>query len=280
MAGLLRRWPCIAACALALAAAFPVAAQVPVQTPVPGPSRTLGACRADNVHWVKGDGLCLPIRSFAPQRAPRGAAGHGPVLVVFLHGNTGNPAAPVGDDLSAFAADVARLRGVVAVTMTRPGHTASDGRPADGLFRPQLLPDSPDGPAVADAIATLRRHHNARRVVMVGFSGGSRLIARMVQNRIGGFDAAVLYACPCEDPAAEIAEAVPEGNPLYPRALQLAVITGTRDYGTRGGRDFVRVIGARGTRASFRALRGQAHVFDDHAWSTAVKPTVLRFVRG
>jgi poly(3-hydroxybutyrate) depolymerase len=265
-----------AALALALAAA-PAAAQAPAppQPQVPGPSQTQGACRADNVHWVMGDGLCLPIRSFAPRRVP-----HGPVLVVFLHGNTWGPDSPVGDDLAAFAEDIARLRGVVAVTMTRPGHTATDGRPADGLFRPQLLPDSPDAPAVADAIATLKRHYGARRVVMVGFSGGSRLIARMVQNRIGGFDAAVLYACPCEDPAAEIADAVPEGNAVYPRPLQLAVITGTLDYGTRGGRDFVRVIGARSTQATFRPLRGQAHVFDDRAWTTAVKPTLLRFIRG
>jgi len=263
------------ALALALAAGATAAAQVPVQDPVPGPSRSQGACRADNVHWVKGDGLCLPIRSFAPRRPP-----HAPVLVVFLHGNTGSPTAPVGDDLSGFAADLARTRGVVAVAMTRPGHTAADGRPADGLYRPQLLPDSPDAPAVADAVAALKRHYGARRVVMVGFSGGSRLIARMVQNRIGAIDGAVLYACPCEDPAAEIAEAVPEGSAVYPRPLELALITGTRDYGTRGGRDFVRVVGARSMRATFRPLRGQAHVFDDHAWSTAVKPAVLRVIRG
>ena len=73
---------------------------------------------------------------------------------------------------------------------------------------------------------------------------------------------------------------MPEGNAVYPRPLQLAVITGTLDYGTRGGRDFVRVIGARGTQATFRPLRGQAHVFDDRAWTTAVKPTLLRFIRG
>jgi poly(3-hydroxybutyrate) depolymerase len=251
-------------CAAALAFAAGAAADARAQ-----------ACRADNVRWVAGDGLCLPMRSFAPRRIPRD-----PVLVVFLHGNTGGPGVPVGDDLGAFAADIARTRGVVAATLTRPGHTAPDGRTADGPFRRQLLPDSPDGPAIAGAIAALKRHHGARRVVLVGFSGGSRLIARMVQNRIGGFDAAVLHACPCEDPAAEIAAAVPAGSALYPRPLQLAVITGTRDYGTRGGRDFVRTIGARGTRATFRPLRGQAHVFDDHAWRTAVKPTVLRFIRG
>jgi ABC-type phosphonate transport system ATPase subunit len=53
--------------------------------------QTHGACRADNVNWVMGDGLCLPIRSFAPRRIQRGM-----VLVVFLHGNVGAPDAPVG----------------------------------------------------------------------------------------------------------------------------------------------------------------------------------------
>jgi poly(3-hydroxybutyrate) depolymerase len=269
-----------AALALALAAAAPAAAQAPPDLRIPGPLSTHGACRADNVNWVIGGGLCLPIRSFAPPRAPGSGRVGGGVLVVFLHGNTWGPDSPVGDDLSGFAADIAQQRGVVAVTMTRPGHTGADGRPAEGMFRPQLLPDSPDASEVADAIARLKRHYGARRVVVVGFSGGSRLIARMVQNRLGAFDAAVLYACPCEDPANEIADAVPEGNLLYPRHLQLAVITGTLDYGTRGGREFVRVIGMRGTRATFSPLRDQAHVFDDRAWSTAIKPVLLRFIRG
>jgi poly(3-hydroxybutyrate) depolymerase len=266
----------VAALALALAAAPPAAAQAPPDLRIPGPVATRGACRADNVTWVMGDGLCLPIRSFAAVRAPP----RGGVLVVFLHGNTWGPDSAVGDDLSGFAADIAQQRGVVAVTMTRPGHTGADGRPAEGMFRPQLLPDSPDASQVADAIARLKRHYGARRVVLVGFSGGSRMIARMVQNRLGAFDAAVLYACPCEDPANEIADAVPEGNALYPRHLQLAVITGTLDYGTRGGREFVRVVGMRGTRATFSPLRDQAHVFDDRAWSTAIKPVLLRFIRG
>jgi poly(3-hydroxybutyrate) depolymerase len=273
----------VAALAIMLAATLvigpPAAAQAPPDLRIPGPVQTHGACRADNVTWVMGDGLCLPIRSFAPRRVQRGM-----VLVVFLHGNVGAPNAPVGDDLSGFAADIAQgsaaQQGVIAVAMTRPGHTGADGRPAEGMFRPQLFADSADGPAVADAVARLKRHYGARRVVMVGFSGGSRLIARMVQNRLGAFDAAVLYACPCEDPANEIAEAVPEGNALYPRRLQLAVITGTLDYGTRGGPAFVRVVGMRGAPATFRPLRNQAHVFDDFAWSTAVKPALLRFIRG
>jgi dienelactone hydrolase len=255
--------------------ARPAVAQAPPTLRIPGPLGTRGACRADNVAYVLGDGLCLPIRSFAARPAPRS-----PVLVVFLHGNTFGPDSPVGDDLSGFAADIARSAGVVAVTMTRPGHTGADGRPAEGMFRPQLLPDSPDAPQVAAALAALKRHWHARRLVLVGFSGGSRLIARMVQNRLGGFDAAVLYACPCEDPAAEIAEAVPEGNAAYPRPLHLAVITGTRDYGTRGGREFVRVVGVRGSQATFRPLRDQEHVFDDHAWTTAIRPTLLRYIRG
>jgi poly(3-hydroxybutyrate) depolymerase len=264
-----------AALALALAAAQPAAAQAPPDLRIPGPVSTHGACRADNVNWVIGGGLCLPIRSFAPRRVTRGM-----VLVVFLHGNVGDPNAPVGDDLSGFATDIAQQPGVIAVAMTRPGHTGADGRPAEGMFRPQLFADSADSPAVADAVARLKRHYGARRVVMVGFSGGSRMIARMVQNRLGAFDAAVLYACPCEDPANEIADAVPEGNLLYPRHLQLAVITGTLDYGTRGGREFVRVIGMRGTRATFSPLHDQAHVFDDRAWTTAIKPVLLRFIRG
>jgi hypothetical protein len=62
--------------------------------------------------------------------------------------------------------------------------------------------------------------------------------------------------------------------------LQLAVITGTLDYGTRGGPEFVRVVGMRGTRATFLPLRNQAHVFDDFAWSSTIKPELLRFIRG
>ncbi len=232
------------------------------------------ACRGDNVHGVVGDGLCLPLRSFAPRRVPRD-----PTLVVFLHGNSGGPSVPVADDLSSFAADLARVRGIVAVTLTRPGHTGRDGRIADGPFRPQLLPDSPDVPAVAEAIVRLKRHYRARRVVVVGFSGGSRLIARMVQLRLGSFDAGLLYACPCEDPAAEIASALPEGARAYPRPLRLTLITGTSDTGTRGGRDFARVLAARHVQASFRPLRGIGHVFDDHVWATTLRPSLLRLAQ-
>ena len=277
----MRRAFAIAALATGLAGGEAAAVQAPAPAPVAAPVQApvqaqapRAACRGDHVHGVIGDGLCLPLRSFAPRRVPRN-----PVLVVFLHGNTGGPDVPVGDDLASYAADIARQPGTVAVTLTRPGHTGTDGRVADGPFRPQLLPDSPDIPAVAEAIAALKRHYHARRVVVVGFSGGSRLIARMVQLQLGTFDGALLYACPCEDPAAEIAGTIPAGARAYPRPIHLTLITGTTDYGTRGGPDFARVLRARHVDATFRPLRGIGHVFDDHVWSTTLKPALLRLTR-
>ncbi len=129
---------------------------------------------------------------------------------------------------------------------------------------------------VAAAIETLRAHHRARRVVVMGFSGGARLIARMVQQELGQFDAALLYGCACEDPSVEIQEAT---GPAYPRRLDFLAITGDRDFGSRGGREFARGLARRGVRARFVALRGIGHVLDDAIWERSLKPALLRMLR-
>jgi pimeloyl-ACP methyl ester carboxylesterase len=74
-------------------------------------------------------------------------------------------------------------------------------------------------PEVVDAIAVavddLRRRFGARRVVLVGHSGGAAIVADILGRHTGTADAALLVACGC-DPDVERAETSKvRGSPIW-----------------------------------------------------------------
>lgn len=226
-------------------------------------------CAGDNANHVCGNQIRMAISTF------RAAAGPRPVLAVFLHGNVGSERTPVRADTIREADSLARMtRGVVSVALLRPGFRDTRGRRSDGPFLPQLQADSPDIAAVADAIATLRRHHNASRLVLFGYSGGARLIGRMMQRGLAGLDAALLYACPCEDPAEALATP-PDTFRVQARGLTVRSLVGADDRGVSGGPALVASLRAQGADARHAIIPDQGHALDDIVWQRALAPVML-----
>lgn len=237
---------CLIALAVALVIAAPVAAQ---SCPAP-----------DNINSVAGGGECLVIHSF-------GAGGRGaPVLVVVLHGDV-SAGGPATYHLGT-ARRIASPGAVVAVAMIRPGY--DDGTAAStgthNNRRDHYTAATAD--AIAVAVAALRRHHRARRVVLVGHSGGAALAAQIMGRHAGIAEAAVLVACPCDTRAWRA------GRGAWPNSVSpidvapgiaadamIIALTGSADDNTRPAlaRAYVEVLVARGVRAEFVEIPGATH---------------------
>ena len=139
-----------------------------------------------------------------------------PVLVVVLHGDLFNPtpsyqyafaqALTQGFDAPAMPDSVrARLgkypdvKDVVAAGLLRPGYSDNAGDRSDGErgdargdnFTVEVVD------AVATATRTLKERYMARRVIMVGHSGGATIIAIVLGRHPAVADAALLVACGC-----------------------------------------------------------------------------------
>src|ERR1043165_9961224 len=131
------------------------------------PAAAVAACPAGTsiADYVPGGGLCLAAATYGAS-----GAGASPALVVVLHGDvsSGGPA----DYHFATARSLAGP-GVVAVALVRPGYSDSAGRVSEGSAngrRDHYTATNIN--AVADAIAALKTHYKARRVVVLGHSGG------------------------------------------------------------------------------------------------------------
>ena len=139
-----------------------------------------------------------------------------PVLVIVLHGDLFNPtpsyqyafaqALTQGFDAPVMPDSVrARLDrhpdvdDVVAAGLLRPGYTDNAGDLSDGergdARGDNFTAEVTD--AVAAAIRTLKERYMARRVVMVGHSGGAAIAAIVLGRHPQVADAALLVACGC-----------------------------------------------------------------------------------
>ena len=152
-------------------------------------SAAAGPCEnADNVSYVKGAAHCLAVKTFAS------SDGVAKTLVVVLHGDLSRG----GDADYIFpVAESASEYGAVGVAMMRPGYTG-DGRRSSGTpSRSQNRWDVYRGEevdSIAAAVAALKKHHGAERVVMVGHSGGA-VISGVMLGR-----AAPWWMRPCLSP--------------------------------------------------------------------------------
>jgi pimeloyl-ACP methyl ester carboxylesterase len=121
-----------------------------------------------------------------------------PVLVVVLHGD-----APFNkpDYQDTFAAKVAATYSdVIAAAILRPGYTDPQGNTSEG-DRGLATGDNYNArnvDALAAAISKLRRRFKARRVVVVGHSGGAAITADILGRHPPLIDGAILVSCPCD----------------------------------------------------------------------------------
>jgi pimeloyl-ACP methyl ester carboxylesterase len=143
--------------------------------------------------WVQGG----PYRLKTSVYRSSGLSPH-PALLVVLHGD-----APFNkpDYQDTFAAKVAAgYSDVIAAAILRPGYTDPQGNTSEG-DRGLATGDNYNAQnvdALAAAISELRRRFKARRVVMVGHSGGAAITANILGRHPALVDAALLVSCPCD----------------------------------------------------------------------------------
>lgn len=221
---------------------------------------TAGAapCSApDNATRVSGGGECLVIRTFG---VPRG------VLVVVIHGDvsSGGPAR------YHFAlAEQIGGPGTIAVGLVRPGYEDGAGGQSTGSNFNRIDSYTPQNiDAVAAAVRALRGHYRARRVVLVGHSGGAAIAAVILGKHPGTADAAVLVACPCHIAnwrsgrrAWPRSESPHNYAAAVPASALVVALTGARDDNTFPAlaSAYVASLAARGVKARFVELPGSDH---------------------
>ena len=120
----------------------------------------------DNVTYVQGSDHCLSIQTYW-------AGGNPDTLAVYIHGDV--PSGRPVDFVFGIARAVA-LRGANAVVLIRPGFRGA-GRKSSGMpthsryaFERYTLPEIE---SMGDALARLKAHHRAKRLVLMGSSGGA-----------------------------------------------------------------------------------------------------------
>lgn len=141
-----------------------------------------------------------PFRLYARAYESKSVGAH-PVLVVVLHGD-GPPPYQFPDYQYVFAAKVAaENENVVAVGLLRPGYTDPQGHHSQGCSGQRDGDNwrAQDTDSVADAIADLKHHYDARAVIVAGHSGGAAIAANILGRRPQLIDAALLVSCPCGD---------------------------------------------------------------------------------
>jgi pimeloyl-ACP methyl ester carboxylesterase len=146
-----------------------------------------------SVVWTQGG----PYRLKASVYQSATVSSH-PTLVVVLHGD-----APFTkpDYQDTFASRIAAgASDIVAVGLLRPGYTDPAGHTSDGE-RGEATGDNYNAAnvdAIAAAIAQLQQQYAARRVVLMGHSGGAAISANLLGRHPALAEAALLVSCPCD----------------------------------------------------------------------------------
>ena len=147
----------------------------------------------DNVTYVQGSDHCLAIQTYW-------AGGNPDTLAVYIHGDV--PSGRPVDFVFGIARAVA-IRGANAVVLIRPGFRGA-GRKSSGLpthsqyaFERYTLPEIE---SMGAALARLKARHRAKRLVLMGSSGGALISGVLLGRRADIVDAVLLISCPCNFP--------------------------------------------------------------------------------
>lgn len=227
----------------------------------------LGSCTAlvpscqaaGNVTEVAGGGACLVIRTFAP-------AAPVPVLYVVLHGDV----SAGGPSTYHYAMAERLAAGGTAVALIRPGYHDDRGRASTGSNNGRRDNYTAENIGfVAEAVRTLRLHHRAARVVLVGHSGGAAVAGVILGRHPGLADAAVLVSCPCDVPRWRATRGGPwrasespsDWVAVVPPATQIVALAGLADDNTPPGlsEDYVAALTRRGVMAQYVPIPGAGH---------------------
>ena len=223
----------------------------------------LSCTNSDNRALVKGGDECLVIRTFDKKLTAKR-----PTLVVFLHGDksSGNPIEWEYETVASFA-----NTHTVSVVLLRPGYDDIFGNSSTGDdFGRRDSYTSHNIAAVAQAIKTLKQHHKAAKLVLVGYSGGAAYVGVILGQYPTLVEAAILLACPCNiGEWRESNEWRPYNRSLSPHAYvnrvpkttRVIAVTGTYDgiTDTSLAKDYVKMLQKRSVVAEFRPASGATH---------------------
>jgi Dipeptidyl aminopeptidases/acylaminoacyl-peptidases len=194
-------------------------------------------------------------------------------LVVVLHGDLSN-----GGNATyhrSFAEEIARRnQGVVAVALIRPGYSGGGGLQSAGSNnnrRDHYTRQNND--LVAQSIQALQRATGARRVIVVGHSGGAAQTGAIIGRYPQLVDSAVLVSCPCDiarwrtlrgRSAWQSSESPSQYASRVARSTRVIAVVGSNDSNTVPvlSQDYVAGLQARGVPAALMLVRGGSHDFN------------------
>jgi pimeloyl-ACP methyl ester carboxylesterase len=157
-----------------------------------------------------------------------------PVLLVVLHGDLPDPTPSYqyafaqlvtqGSDAPSLPqfirdklGDWKPIPDILAVGILRPGYRDNAGDRSDGdmgnAAADNFTPEVVD--AISLAIDGLRQRFGARRVVLVGHSGGAAIAADVLGRHPRSADAALLVACGCDPNATRAEMRKVRGSPIW-----------------------------------------------------------------
>lgn len=159
-----------------------------------------GCPLADGVNRVDGQLECLAIQTNLQTTKPPAQSKHSAQqtrnLLVYLHGDSSR-----GGRFDRHFKHFRRFadQNTVFVGMIRPGYADSNKNASTGYKMgggDNYTAHNVD--AVANALQALKAKYNARRLVVVGFSGGAATAGVIMGRHPELIDDAVLIACPCD----------------------------------------------------------------------------------
>jgi len=259
-----------------------------LQLPFPrrGPALYNAAMISIRTGWIVAAAAVALATGNAIAQAPLGepytrafgveAPGEVKTLVFVLHGD-----APFVKPSYhyAFAADAAKLSGVRAIGILRPGYEDKDGDISPGV-RGQTTGDNytPDRvDAIARAIARIEARYPGARHIVVGHSGGAAIAADLAALRPDLVDGILLVSCPCDLPKwrAFMKKKIPISTfdqpvdsynsialvPKLSRTLALSMMVGSADDTAPPDltQAYAAAARARGIKVDLRILPGKPH---------------------
>ena len=200
-----------------------------------------------------------------------------PVLVIVLHGDLFDPtpsyqyafaqavtqgfdAPAMPDGIRARLGTRSAVDDIVGAGILRPGYADNAGDRSDGergaARGDNFTPDVID--AVTSAIRALTARTMARRVVLVGHSGGATIAAIVLGRHPDAADAALLVACGCG--ATRSLQPLDFASGIRPD-VTVRLVVGEDDEVTAPqlSQDYGRVLQGRGVDAQVRVVPGLGH---------------------
>ena len=227
------------------------------------PARAEKCANPDNITYVQGRDHCLAIQTYWAGGTPE-------TLAIYFHGDV--PSGRPVDFVFGIAKAVA-VRGANAVVLIRPGFRGA-GRRSSGTATHDQFSFMSRGrdeiESIGVAVARLKAHHRAKRLVLMGSSGGALIAGVLLGLRPDLVDAVLLISCPCDVPqllfekgrsSSEFTQSphkwLEKANPK----AQIVAISGSADRNTPPHlvEQYIEAAKARGHDAQFLIVPGGGH---------------------